>query len=184
MLPPQTSTYRSEVLARTKQYRDNSYFYTPSKVDEVSEAAHVSKETTNKLPVSATDMIITSPTVPTGTITMEHRSLMDDAEQTTDDEKDMYSTLVQELKRIDNEDTTKNARQALENINVKDGSSNNNNHTTTAKETIRRRNQVKMQKNLQGEEIGIGSQISTIEHVNATTGPLELDELDKSRAWR
>ena len=46
-------------------------------------------------------MVITSPTVPTGTITMEQRSILDEAEQTTDDEKDMYSTLVRELKRID-----------------------------------------------------------------------------------
>ena len=46
-------------------------------------------------------MVLTSPTVPTGTITMEQRSILDEAEQTTDDEKDMYSTLVRELKRID-----------------------------------------------------------------------------------
>ena len=41
----------------------------------------------------------------------------------------------------------------------------------------------KINKNLQGD-IGIGSQISTIEHVNKSTQRLEVDDLEKSRRWR
>ena len=47
-------------------------------------------------------------TSPNGTVTVERRSSRDhddcEDEHTTDDEKDMYSTLVRELKRIDKGD--------------------------------------------------------------------------------
>ena len=100
------NTYSSEVLAHTKKYRENSYFQTPSRVDDFSQAAApaTNKDARAGTKPSTQNMVITSPTVPTGTITMEQRSILDEAEQTTDDEKDMYSTLVRELKRIDQED--------------------------------------------------------------------------------
>ena len=58
------STYSSEVLARTKKYRENSYFHTPTNKDD-------DLRSTTK-PLTST-MLITSPTsVLAGTITMEH----------------------------------------------------------------------------------------------------------------
>lgn len=60
-----------------------------------------------KDPMTKEMLVMTSPN-PTGTVTNERRSAQDDDdcedEHTTDDEKDMYSTLVRELKRIDRGD--------------------------------------------------------------------------------
>ena len=79
-------TYSSEVLARTKKYRDNSYYNTPSKADDVTTnkgkamVDDSQNHATNIIkPLTAT-MIITSPTVPTGTVTLEQRSILDEAE--------------------------------------------------------------------------------------------------------
>ena len=57
------TTYSSEVLARTKKYRQNSYFSTPQRDEDDLESF--------KKPVAAGTIVITSPTHEAGTVTRE-----------------------------------------------------------------------------------------------------------------
>ena len=58
------ATYSSEVLARTKKYRETSYFNTPSRVDTDSKSA------LKGAGVSGT-ILMTSPTNKADTVTVE-----------------------------------------------------------------------------------------------------------------
>ena len=93
------STYNSEMLGRSRKFGDVSYFNTPSNAD------HNSKEATMK--ENTGTIMMTSPTHYNDD-TLNHRhgeerksTPTDDDANTTDEEKDRYSTLVRELNRLD-----------------------------------------------------------------------------------
>ena len=102
---------------------------------------------------------------------MEKRS-EEDAENTTDEEeKDRYLTLKRELNRLGKAEDQMRQQPLASSI-------------KSPPKNQKEREQEKLIVNLQGE---IGSQISKIEHIDASCTqqqPLELDDLEKSRRWR
>ena len=77
------------MLARTKKYRESSYFNTTSPSNTEAFSSLKKASTFAMSPEEAHHPAVVT----------EQRS--EEQEHTTDDEKDMYSTLVRELTRID-----------------------------------------------------------------------------------
>ena len=148
------STYSSEVLARTKKYREQSYINTPSKLGE---------DATRPVTTNAT-LMITSPSVPPSSTVMEDERSED--ANTTDDEKDKYQTLVRELNRLD-----KKSKDVIT------GHAVSHQQATRAQEKLDSNLQGEI-----GSEISTIEHV--IDKSTMGAPPMDIDELEQSRRWR